>query len=404
MKTRPATVIVLGAALLATGCSSGKLSADSRTAVPKAVRMATVELFRSAERAKYSAILTPNAQVDVAFRVSGYVVGLYQTKGADGRIRPLEPGSRVAAGTVLARVRPSDYQAIVDKALGAQEEAESAVRGAEAQLVQAQASQTQAELDFGRVSALWEQESITKPAYDASKAKLDIARAAVDASKAAITAAQKRRDSAQAQTHEAGIALADTELHAPFDAIVLERRVEMGTLATAGAPAFTLADLETLKARFSVPDFALPGFHPGQSLALSIDALPGENFTGRVLSLAGAADAKARSFEIEVAIPNRAFKLRSGMIATVHAAAAEPAQPQVQVPVTALVHDSTSNRYLVFTIEQNSAHSVAKAIPVEPGPLAGNQVVVLAGLKPGQRIVVMGANLLRPGDLVQEVE
>src|SRR5437764_15394814 len=108
---------------------------------------------------------------------------------------------------------------------------------------------------------------------------------------------------------ETQIPLVDTELRALFDAVVLERHAKLGTLATAGSPAFTLADLATLKARFNVPDFALAGFRPGQSLDLSIDAVPGASGSagsvrGRVLSLAPAADPKARSFEIEVIIPN----------------------------------------------------------------------------------------------------
>ena len=76
----------------------------------------------------------------------------------------------------------------------------------------------------------------------------------------------------------------------------------------------------------------------------------------------------------------------------------------MQVPASALVHDPTGQRYLVYTVEQNGGRSVAKAIPVEPGPLAGNEVVVLSGLTAGQKIVVMGANLLQPGDPVKEVE
>jgi len=394
--------VVLAGALCVIACSRSRPTDDPARA--KAIRVGTVSLVREAEAAKYSAILTPNAQVDLAFRVSGYIVQLYQTKGADGRVRPLEPGAPVVRGTVLARIRPSDYQAVVDKSRGAQEEGHAGVRTAEAQLVQAQASLAQAELDFTRVSALWEQESITKPAYDSTKAKLDIAKAAVDAGKAGIVAATKRRETAEAQMREAQIALGDTELRAPFDAVVLERRAELGTLATAGSPAFTLADLATLKARFNVPDFALAGFRPGQSLDLSIDAVPGASIHGRVLSLAPAADPKARSFEIEVAIPNPGLKLRSGMIATVHAPGGAPGPARLQVPASALVHDPTGQRYLVYTIEQNGGQSVAKAIPVEPGPLAGNEVVVLSGLTAGQRIVVMGANLLQPGDPVKEVE
>ena len=395
--------VVLAAAICTTACSNGRTAADP-PAPAKAVRMGTVSLSREGEPAKYSAILTPNAQVDLAFRVSGYVVELYQTKGADGRTRPLEPGAHVVAGTVLARVRPSDYQAIVDKARGAQQEAEAGVVATEAQLVQARASLAQAELDFARVSVLWEQASITKPAYDASKAKLDIAKAAVDAGKAGIVAAQRRRETAQAQLREAEIALGDTELRAPFDAIVLERRAEFGALAAAGSVAFTLADLKILKARFNVPDFALTGFRPGQSLGLEIDAFPNGAVRGRVLSLSPAADPKARSFEIEVAVPNGDLKLRSGMIAAVRAASGSAAPAQLLVPASALVHDPAGQRYLVYTIEQNGGRAVAKAIPVEPGPLAGNEVVVLSGLAAGQRIVVMGANLLQRGDPVKEVE
>jgi RND family efflux transporter MFP subunit len=359
---------------------------------------------REAEAAKYSAILTPNAQVELAFRVPGYVVALYQTKGADGRLRPLEPGAAVAAGTVLARIRPTDYQVVVDKARGGKEEAQAGVASAEAQLVQAQASLAQAELDFSRVSALWEQESITKPVYDASKTKVDVGKATVDAARAGILAATKRRETTEAQMREAQIPLGDTELRVPFDAVVLERRVELGTLAAAGSPAFTLADLATLKARFNVPDFALAGFRQGQSLDLSIDSFSAGGVQGRVLSLAPAADPKARSFEIVVAVPNSGLKLRSGMIATVHAPGDTPQQARLQVPASALVHDPTGQRYLVYTVEQNKGRSIAKAIPVEPGPLSGNEVVVLSGLTAGQRIVVMGANLLQPGDPVKEVE
>jgi multidrug efflux pump subunit AcrA (membrane-fusion protein) len=394
--------VVFVGSIGAIGCSRGEAAADPAAA--KAIRMGMVSLAREDEAAKYSAILTPNAQVELAFRVSGYVVQLHRTKGADGHLRPPEPGTPVAAGTVLARVRPADYQVVVDKARGASEEAQAGVGAAEAQLVQAQASQAQAQLDFSRVSALWEQESTTKPVYDASKAKLDVAKAAVDAAKAGIAAANKRCETAEAQMREAQIPLGDTDLRAPFDAFLLERRVEIGTLATAGSPMFTLADLTTLKARFNVPDFALKDFRLGQSLDLSVDAISDASVHGRVLSLAPAADPKARSFEIEVAVPNPGLKLRSGMIATVRApgVAPEPARPQV--PASAVVHDPSGQRYLVYTIEQNGGRSIAKAIPVEPGPLAGNDIVVLSGLTAGQRIVFMGANLLQPGDPVKEVE
>lgn len=406
MKTRLIVLLLIAAAaLLTAGCAARQDSAEGAgNARPKAVRMAVVEMSKNPEPVRYSAIIAPNAQVDLAFRVSGYIVQFYQTKGADGRIRPSEAGTLIAAGATLARIRASEFQATVDKARGIRNEADAGIRAAEAQIAEAQAGLAQAESDFDRILKLWEQESITRPVYDASRARLDIARAKVDAAQAASVGARQRMDSASAQVREAEIALGDTVLRAPFGGVLLERRVELGALVAGGTPAFTLADLRLVKGRFNVPDSALRSFRQGQSLDLTVDAFPRETFHGRILSLAAAADPRVRSFEIEVSIANPDLKLRSGMIAAVQVAETEGAHPVLQIPVDALVHDPTGDRYLVYTTEQKAGRTIAKAIPIRPGPLSGSQVLILDGLSPGQRIVVSGANLLRPGEAVREVK
>jgi RND family efflux transporter MFP subunit len=399
-----ALAFVAIAAALTGGCVGRAGSAvDERT--PKAVRLVTVEASTGAESTTYSAIVTPNAQVDLAFRVSGYVVEVRRTKGADGRTRAVEPGAIVTRGLVLARIRASDYQAVVDKAQGSRDESTAGIRAAEAALAEAQAGSTQAEADFARIATLWQQESITKPAYDASKARRDVAQAKVDAAAAAVDAAQQRAAAAAAQLQEARIALSDTELRAPFDAVLLERRVDVGTLASPGTPAFTVADLHLVKARFSVPDNALHMFGAGMPLPLTVDAFPNERFQGHVLSIAPAADPKSRSFEITVAIDNPTMKLRSGMIASTHVADEAVDRHQVRIPIDALVHDPTRDRYLVYALDQKDEGITAvKAVDVRPGPLVGNQVSILDGLNAGQRIVASGANLLRPGDVVKEIQ
>ena len=404
MKSPLLASALLGASvLLSTACTTRRVAAEGG-GTPKAIRLVTVQLANDSEPAKYSAIIVPNAQVELAFRVSGYVVHLHQTKAADGRIRPLEAGAPVKAGTVLARVRPSDYQAGVDKARGSRDEADAGVHAAEAQLTEAQAGLEQAELDFERVSRLWEQESITKPAYDGSKATLDIALAKVDAAKSVWAAARQRAVSAAAQLREAEIALGDTELRTPFDGILLERHVDLGALVAPGTPAFTVADLRLVKALFNVPDTDLNNFRQSQSLDMTVDAFPGKIFHGRIVSIAAAADPRVRSFQIEVSIANPGLKLRSGMIATVQAGEVVLASQLVQIPIDALVYDPISGHYLVYGTEQRAGRMYAKEISVRPGPLAGSYVKVLEGLKPGQRIVASGASLLRTGDPIQEVE
>ena len=91
-------VFVAIAAVQTCGCA-GRAATDTNARTPKAVRLVTVEASTGAESTTYSAIITPNAQVDLAFRVSGYVVEVRRTKGADGRTRALEPGATVTTGT-----------------------------------------------------------------------------------------------------------------------------------------------------------------------------------------------------------------------------------------------------------------------------------------------------------------
>jgi len=395
-------LLVVAAPILIGACGGPKAAADARP--PKAVRLASVEVSSDSGATTYSAVIAPNAQVALAFRVSGYVVDIRKTTGADGRSRGLEPGADVARGVTLARIRPADYQAVVDKAHGAHDESTAGVTAAEAGFAEAHAALAQADADFGRIAALWQQESITRPAYDGAKAKLDAARARVDAAAAAIAAAKQRSAAAAAQLSEAEIALKDTELRAPFNGTLVERHVDVGTLASPAMPAFTIADLRLVKARFNVPDTALRLFRAGQPLPVVVDAFADDQFQGQVLSVSPAADPKSRSFEIAVAIDNPELRLRSGMIASIRVASERAASHQLRIPIDALVHDPTRAEYLVYGLERNDRETVAKAIYIRPGPLVGNQVSVLEGLTAGQRIVTSGANLLRPGDVVKEIQ
>src|SRR5262249_7707249 len=273
-----------------------------------------------------------------------------QARAGDGRVRPLEPGAHISAGTVLARIRAADYQAMEEKAQGARDEANASVSAAQAQASEAQAALAQAQLDFERASRLWQQESVTKPAFDESKARRDMARARLDAANAAVASTRERSISAGGQLREAQLALGDTDLRAPLNGILLERRVEVGTFATAGTPAFVVADLQLVKAPFNVPDTALRTFQTGQLLPLTVDAFPGERFEGRILSIAPAADPRARSFEVMVSIVNTAMRLRSGMISSIQSAdESASVRRRVQIPVNALVHDPVGERYVVYT-------------------------------------------------------
>ena len=93
----------------------------------------------------------------LAFKATGYVDDLLRRSGADGRFRAAQPGDRVTKGTVLARVRETDYRDRVNQG--------------RARLAEAEASLVKARLDLERARTLFDAESLTKPDLDAAQAR-----------------------------------------------------------------------------------------------------------------------------------------------------------------------------------------------------------------------------------------
>ena len=94
------------------------------TPAPVPVKTETVASQEVRPAWRYSGEIRPDKQVQLAFKEAGYVDGLHQLKGADGRVRDLQVGDEVPAGTVLARLRRSDYDASLSTAVGQQQSVE----------------------------------------------------------------------------------------------------------------------------------------------------------------------------------------------------------------------------------------------------------------------------------------
>ena len=88
--------------LLLVACQSRPKQLE-KPAIP--VKVAQVELYTADSGARYSATIIPRTQVELAFKVDGYVDALQKVRGVDGQMRDLQEGDRIVAGAVLARVR-----------------------------------------------------------------------------------------------------------------------------------------------------------------------------------------------------------------------------------------------------------------------------------------------------------
>ena len=165
--------------LVASACRQEK----TPEAVVQTVRAATVEEIRPETPERYSATISPSAQVDLAFKSAGLIEQIYQVRGADGRTRDVQAGDSIDEGTELAVVRRLDYEQRV-------QQAQDQTAQAEAQVAQAEVGLRQAELDYTRASNLYQSASLTKPEYDQAKTRLDSAAAQVAGAKAAVETAQ----------------------------------------------------------------------------------------------------------------------------------------------------------------------------------------------------------------------
>ncbi len=292
---------------------------------PIAVRLADVTLYQSTEGLRYSASLIPYAQVDLAFRTAGYITEVKQIRSADGRTRDIGTGDYVTRGTVLAQIRPQDMKNQADES-GAQVDASVA-------------QHTQAEQDFNRAKALYATQSLTKPDYDQAQARFDATLAAVNQAKAALRQAQ--------------LSLGDSDLKAPLSGHILARNIDVGTLASPSATAFTIADISAVKATFGVPEDTLNLVHLGQPLTLQMQNDTAQ-YAGRITSISPSADARSRVFTIEVTLPNRQNSLRPGMIASVELGGKREAS-QPSVALSAIVpYPGESGQFAVVLAEQQS--------------------------------------------------
>jgi RND family efflux transporter MFP subunit len=378
MRSSNALLAVLAVATLTGACSTPE-AAEPKAARP--VKTHTVAEAAGQPAIRYSASIEAFEQVPLAFKANGYVTELMRRKGADGRVRSAQPGDVVGAGSVLARVHAADYQERVNQG--------------RARLAEAEASLTKARLDYDRAQTLFASQSLTKP-------DLDGARANFDASTARVTAAR-------AEIELAASALRDTALVSPSSGIILERRIEVGSLAGAGTVGFVIGDLGAVKAKFGIPDSMIQSVQLGDAIGVIVEAAAATMFEGRVTAIAPAADPKSRVFDVEITIPNRDGHLRPGMIGTVAIGESATSNASAQarplaVPLTAIVRSHTDGQFAVLTVEGQKGATVAKRRPVELGEVMGNAIAVTKGLDAGQQVVVSGANLLVDGEPIRVLE
>ena len=343
----------------------------------QAVRVESVASVASQSLTPYSGTALAQTQVDLSFKVGGYVQSIATVKDLQGRTRSLQAGDRVEKGMVLATVRESDYRAKLAELSGMRSDTSSAYARAKA--------------DYERAQTLVAQGSISQAEFDGVKARYGSAAGAAAA--------------ANARVSEASIALADARPKAPFDGIVLARGIEVGALVGPGTLAFTIADTTTMRVVFGVPDSVQRALAIDQTVTITTDALPGRTFGGTLSKIAAQADPKTRVFDVEATLDNADKALKVGMVMQVQIDLRNAsAPPAALIPLSAVVRPPKApTGFAAFVVTSEGGGDTAHLRTVALGDLVTNRVAVTTGLSVGDQVIVQGATLVTDGQRVMVV-
>jgi len=347
----------LTAALVAvalSGCNDHAAAPVTPTAIVR------TEIVQPRDR-QASVTLTGEVQArfraDLSFRVSGRVIARY-----------IDVGAHVQAGEVLALLDPAEQQADVDAAT-------AAVMAAESQLRVARAT-------FERQKALIASGFTTRTVFDQAQEGLRTAEGVLEAAKAQLGTSKD--------------ALGYTALRAEVAGVITARNLEVGQVVQAAQPMFSLAQDGERDAVFDVYESIFFGDLDGSRVSLALVSDAGVTASGNVREVSPAIDAKSSTIRVKVAIrdPQAAMTLGSAVAGTVKA----KAQQQIALPWSALM--AAGSKPAVWTVDPATKTVALK--PVTIGGYEAREVLIKAGLEPGERVVIDGGKLLSVGQAVTD--
>ena len=277
-----------------------------------------------------------------------------------GRITALtvRAGDRVSAGQVLARIdeRAADQQSQASRAL----------------VAAAQAELEAARRELERSRRLFARQYISQAAMDEAEARFKVAEARSLASSA-----------------NAGVAGTSALLHtivAPYAGVVASVAVELGDSAMPGKPLLTLFDPGALRVEAIVPEGASGGLHDGAgSIRVDIPAAPeaSRNPSAGPLQVLPTADPASHTLVVRLGLPAKLAGVIPGMYARVLLPAADADRASVLVPAAAVFR--RSEMYAVYVLDSGGRPRLRQ---VRPGGTAGGRTRVLAGLEPGEQVLL----------------
>ncbi|QHL86391.1 HlyD family efflux transporter periplasmic adaptor subunit [Nibribacter ruber] len=261
------------------------------------------------EKVSASGKVQPEIEVKISPDVSGEITELY-----------VKEGDSVRAGQLLLRIRPDNYQSMVEMQSASVNTQRANLAQAKARLDQALANSKNVKQVFDRNTVLYKQKVISQSEYEASRAQYEGNRAEVDAARQNVRAAQSTVQSSLASLEESRKNLNKTTIYAPVSGTVSKLNVEkgervVGTSQMAGTEIMRIANLNNMEIRVNVNENDIVRVRLGDSAIVEVDSYTNSNrkFKGVVTAIANTAkDAVSleavTEFEVRIRMLNDSYK------------------------------------------------------------------------------------------------
>lgn len=248
-------------------------------------------------------------------------------------------------------------------------------------LEEAQVELEKARIDLQRIEALYKRQGASRQLYDNYLYK--------------VKALEKKVAALEASHGKLTVMLKKKTIRAPFDGVVIKRKVDVGEWMTEGSVCAVVGRLSPAEVVVSVPSKYLKYLKPGASIPLTIPSVSKETIRGQLFSIIPLGDMASRTFPVKIRLANRQGLYLDGMEARVQIPVG-PKGKALVVSRDAIV--SFQGGTFVFTVAQGRA----QILPVKVKGYFGDLALVEGrNLKPGIPVVIRGNERLRPGQPVR---
>jgi membrane fusion protein, multidrug efflux system len=288
-----------------------------------------------------------------------------------GRVEAIlvDVGDTVAKGQVLVRLDPTFFEIEV-------RQAEASLEAGRAAMVRAEVGRADTEREMRRQLDVFEKGAGTFHERDATIAVYERAAAELKERQARLTEAERMAEYARQR-------LKETQILAPYDAVVTRKMVSPGESVTA-APVTSLLEVQAIDAlhlEFSLPQEMLGKVLPGREVEFDVEGVEGRHGTGRIAVIFPAIDEATRSFRCRVVVKNEGLKLHPGLLAEIRVVEQE-APDAMAIPRRALTRAAAGWQAFV----SNDGHPVSRTIEV--GILTDDLAEVRSGLGDRDSVLV----------------